>query len=230
MKKISLLVVTAAAVALVLSGCGRGGTDDMEMPDEQPMEMPDEQPMEMPDEQPMETPDEQPMETPDEQPMETPDEQPMETPDEQPMMPSLDGTWHFAEATVEVQAGAFTVRAGDGTMPLGAEGHFAMVTMAVVKGTIAPQDGAYLLTVGTDEDSVQLTFADTVAEELRGAATRIFTELLMLADDDPVMIEIDAEADPVTMTVTGSFITTLLDMPAGTELVACMGTPCVMPS
>ena len=32
MKKISLFVVTAAAVALVLSGCSRGpGTDDMEM-------------------------------------------------------------------------------------------------------------------------------------------------------------------------------------------------------
>ena len=197
MKKISLLVVTAAAVALVLSGCGRGpGTDDMEMPDEQPMDMPDEQPMEMPD--------------------------------EQPMMPSLDGTWHFAEATVEVQAGAFTVRAGDGTMPLGAEGHFAMVTMVVVKGTIAAQDGAYLLTV--DADSVQLTFADSVPAAAQGPAEAIVRAALMAADDDPVMIEIDAEADPATMTVTGSFITTLLDMPAGTELVACMGTPCVMPS
>ena len=46
----------------------------------------------------------------------------------------------------------------------------------------------------------------------------------------PVMIDIDAEADPVTMTVTGSFITTLLGLPMGTELKACMGTSCVMPS
>ena len=38
MKKISLFVVTAAAVALVLSGCSRGlVTDAMETPDEQPM-------------------------------------------------------------------------------------------------------------------------------------------------------------------------------------------------
>ena len=95
MKKISLFVVTAAAVALVLSGCSRGpGTDDM-------------------------------------------------MPDEQAMMPSLDGTWYFAAAVVEVDAGAFTVTAGDGTMALGTEGHFAMITMVVVKGTIAAQDGAY---------------------------------------------------------------------------------------
>ena len=179
-QKISLFVVTAAAVALVLSGCSRGpGTDDMEMPDEQPT------------------------------------------------MPSLDGTWYFAAAVVEVEAGAFTVTAGDGTVALGTEGHFAMITMVVVKGTIAAQDGAYMLTVGTDADSVDLTFAPTVPEAAQGTATAVVTGLLMTADDAPVMVDIDAEADPVTMTVTGSFITTLLGLPMGTELVACMGTPCV---
>ena len=70
----------------------------------------------------------------------------------------LDGTWHFAAAIVEVEAGAFTVTAGDGTMALGTEDHFAMITMVVVMGTIAAQDGAYMLTVGTDADSVELTF------------------------------------------------------------------------
>ena len=45
----------------------------------------------------------------------------------------------------------------------------------------------------------------------------------MTADDAPVMIDIDAEADPVTMTVTGSFITTLLGFPMGTELTSLHG-------
>ena len=174
MKKISLFVVTAAAVALVLSGCSRGPVTDA-----------------------------------------------MET-------PSLDGMWHFAAGIVEVEAGAFTVTAGDGTMALGTEVPFAMITKAVVKGTIAAQDGAYMLTV--DADSVQLTFAPTVPEAEQGTATAVVTGLLREADDAPVMIDIDAEADPVTMTVTGSFITTLLGLPMGTELTACMGKKCVMPS
>ena len=174
MKKISLFVVTAAAVALVLSGCSRGPA----------------------------------------------------MADEQPTMPSLDGTWHFAAGIVEVEAGAFTVTAGDGKMALGTEGHFATITMVVVKGTIAAQDGAYMLTV--DADSVKLTFLPIVPEAEQGTATAFVTGLLMAADDAPVMIDIDAEADPVTMTVTGSLITTLLGEPMGTKLIACMGVPCMV--
>ncbi len=180
MKKISLFVVTAAAVALVLSGCSRGpGTDDM-------------------------------------------------MPDGQAMMPSLDGTWYFAAAVVEVDAGAFTVTAGDGTMALGTDVPFSMITKAVVKGTIATiagQDGAYMLTVGTDAQSVDLTFAAIVPIAQQGQARVLATAALMEAGNAPVMIDIDAEADPVTMTVTGGFITTLLMEPMVT---ACMGAPCMV--
>ena len=179
MKKISLFVVTAAAVALVLSGCSRGPV----------------------------------------------------MADEQPMMPSLDGTWHFAAASVEIEAGAFTVIAGDTTMALGTEVPFATITKAVVKGTIATiagQDGAYTLTVGTDAPSVQLTFLPTVTEAEKVTLRATVMEALMAAGNAPVMIGIDAEADPVTMTVTGPFITTLLGEPMGTKLIACMGAPCMV--
>ena len=47
----------------------------------------------------------------------------------------------------------------------------------------------------------------------------------MTADDAPVMIKIDAEADQVKMTVTGGFITTLLMEPMVT---ACKGAPCMV--
>ena len=151
----------------------------------------------------------------------------MEMPDDMPMAPAYVGTWYFSGAVaVDLEATAFTVTAGDGTTPLGTEGHFAMLTKIVVKGTVAAQGEALMLTVGTDENSIELTFADTVPEAEQGQATAAITELLMQADDQPVMIAINAEADPVTMTVTGSFTTTLLGMPPGTPLTACKGQQC----
>ena len=152
----------------------------------------------------------------------------MDMPDEQSMAPAYVGEWHFTGAVVELEAAAFTVTVDGGGMPLGMEPPFSLITKVVVKGAIAAEDGAFMFTVGEDAESVQLTFAAPVPEADKPAATAVATGALKAADDASVMIEIDAEADPVTMTVTGSFITTLLGMPPGTALTACKGAPCMM--
>jgi hypothetical protein len=175
MKKISLFVVTAAAVALVLSGCSRGpGTDDMEM------------------------------------------------------MPSLDGTWVFDGFQAIIDGTAVEVTVGNGVDPLPtANPAYAVVTQIVAKGNLAPEGTAYKLTLSEEADAITVTPAAagaTVVPVLKG--------LIMTAESEDVMITVDEDVDPNTITVMGSFLDTLWELlelgvpEAG--LTGCKGAPCMM--
>jgi hypothetical protein len=154
MKKISLFVVTAAAVALVLSGCSRGpGTDDMEM------------------------------------------------------MPSLDGTWVFDGFQAIIDGTAVEVTVGNGVDPLPtANPAYAVVTQIVAKGNLAPEGTAYKLTLSEEADAI------TVMPEAAGAVAVPLKGAIETAQAGEVMITVDEDVDPNTITVMGSFLDTLWEL------------------
>ena len=177
MKKISLFVVTVAAVALVLSGCSRGPV----------------------------------------------------MADEQPMMPSLDGTWFFDGFAATIAVPDVMVTVGTGTMPLSPDptSPYSMVTKIVVKGTLAVEGTAYKLTLSEEADAITTTPPAAAA-----AAAVLLRPVIETAQDEDVMITVDEDADPATMTVMGSFLDTLVGafgmlVPEG-GLVGCKGAPCMV--
>ena len=146
------------------------------------------------------------------------------TPDPIPAAPSLDGTWFFAGFAATIVGESVTVTVGDGTMPLSMDPPYSQVTQIVVKGVLAVDGMAYKLTLSEDADAI------TVMPEVAGPlVVPALKGLIQTAQAGTVMITVDADADPNTITVKGSFIVTLasaLGSPA-TEVVGCKGAPCV---
>ena len=157
----------------------------------------------------------------------------MEMPDDMPMAPAYIGTWHFAvpvATEVTFDGGAFTVTVGRGrTVPIGLEMPFAVITTVEVKGTIVAQDDGFMLTVGEDADSVVIGFINNVPEAVQTSALAGVKQLLAEAATEPVIIAVDEEADPATMTVTGSFISTLIGLSENAKLKGCKDMPCSAP-
>ena len=184
MKKISLFVVTAAAVALVLSGCSRGLVTEA-----------------------------------------------METPDEQP---PTNGTWVFTGFAAMIEGTEITVTVGDGMSPLPTtNAAYAVVTQIVAKGNLAPEGGtAYKLTLAEGDDALTVTVTDAAPLGADIAAKGFIRTLIMEAQDGDVMITVDEDADPDTITVMGSFLDKLWEVleigvpEAG--LTGCKDAPCMM--
>jgi hypothetical protein len=123
-------------------------------------------------------------------------------------MPSLDGTWVFAGFSAMIDGTAVTVTVGDGTMSLPtANPAFAAVTQIVAKGNLALEGTAYKLTLSEEADAITVTPAAagaTVVPVLKG--------LIMTAESEDVMITVDEDVDPNTITVMGSFLDTLWEL------------------
>lgn len=151
-----------------------------------------------------------------------------------PAAPSLDGTWVFAGFTATIAGEDVTVTVGDGTMPLSTDptSHYALVTQIVVKGVLAPDGMAYKLTLSEEADAITVTAVQGAPPGTDAQAAAIVSGLIMTAQaaqTGPVMITVDTDADPDTLTVAGSFIVALasaLGSPV-TEVVGCKGAPCV---
>ena len=142
-----------------------------------------------------------------------------------PAAPSLDGTWVFTGFAATIAGESVTVRVGDGTMPLSMDpmSPYAAVTQIVVKGVLAVDGMAYKLTLSEAADAI--TVMPEAAGPLVAPGLRI---LIQTAQAGTVMITVDADADPNTITVKGSFIVALASAlgSAVTEVVGCKGAPC----
>ena len=155
------------------------------------------------------------------------------------------GTWYFADpmpdddilvppgARLVLEEAKFTLAMGDDDMTTFELFQTPGFTKFEVEGTYtAAADGTFSFSLpDEDMDGVpDLTaFAPTGADLVAAAAIQT---LIMPAPDGDVMITVDEDADPDTITVTGSFLDTLLDafgmqVPEG-GLVGCKGAPCMM--
>ena len=141
-----------------------------------------------------------------------------------PAAPSLDGTWVFTGFAATIDGEDVTVRVGDGTMALSMDPPYSQVTQIVVKGVLAVDGMAYKLTLSEAADAI--TVMPEAAGPLVAPGLRI---LIQTAQAGTVMITVDADADPNTITVKGSFIVALASAlgSAVTEVVGCKGVPCV---
>ena len=149
-------------------------------------------------------------------------------------MPSLDGTWVFAGFSAMIDGAAVTVTVGDGMSGLSTDpaSPYAAVTQIVVKGTLGVEGTAYKLTLSEEDDAITVMVTDAAPTGADLVAAAAIQTLIMPAPDGDVMITVDEDADPDTITVTGSFLDTLLDafgmqVPEG-GLVGCKGAPCMM--
>ena len=143
-----------------------------------------------------------------------------------PAAPSLDGTWVFSGFAATIVGEDVTVTVGDGTMALSMDptSPYAQLTQIVVKGVLAVDGMAYKLTLSEAADAI------TVMPEAAGPLVVPGLQgLIQTAQAGTVMITVDEDADPNTITVTGSFIVALasaLGSPV-TQVVGCKGAPCV---
>ena len=140
----------------------------------------------------------------------------------------LDGTWVFAGFSAMIEGTAVTVTVGDGTMSLPtAHPAFAAVTQIVAKGNLAPEGTAYKLTLSEEADAITVTPAAvgaTVVPVLKG--------LITTAESEDVMITVDEDVDPNTITVMGSFLDKLWEL-LGLEvpeagLTGCKDAQCMV--
>ena len=146
----------------------------------------------------------------------------------------LDGTWVFAGFTAMIEGTAVKVTVGDGMTSLPTTNPaYAVVTQIVAKGNLAPEGTAYKLTLAEGEDALTVTVTEAAPPGADVAAEAAIETLIMQAQDGDVMITVDEDVDPNTITVMGSFLNALLgafDMlvPEG-GLVGCKGAPCMAP-
>lgn len=143
-----------------------------------------------------------------------------------PTAPSLDGTWVFTGFVAMIAGESVTVTVGDGMTSIApGDPTYGGLTQIVAKGTLTVDGMAYKLTLSEEADAI------TVMPEAAGPLVVPGLQgLIQTAQTGPVMITVDADADPNTITVTGSFIVALasaLGQPV-TEVMGCKA-PC-MPS
>ena len=143
------------------------------------------------------------------------------------------GTWYFADpvpgvpvppdARLELEETEFTLAMGDG-MEAFTLFDVPGVTRFEVTGTYMieadgsasfgfPQDPLDAVTLEPDELRVQI-------------APQVVAAAAALQEDTTVMIMIDVVATPIKVTISGSSLPGLLNLPGVTEVTACKGTPC----
>ena len=150
-----------------------------------------------------------------------------------PAAPSFNGTWVFTGFAATIDGEDVTVTVGDGTMPLSMDptSVLAAVTQIVVKGVLA-MDGTKL-TLSEETDAITVTAVPGVPPGTDAQAAIFIKEVITAAQTaqaGAVTITVNAEADPNTITVGGSFIVALasaLGQPVS-QVVGCKA-PC-MPS
>ena len=145
-------------------------------------------------------------------------------------MPSLDGTWVFAVFSAMIDGTAVTVMVGDGMSGLSTDpaSPYAAVTQIVVKGTLGVEGTAYKLTLSEEDDPITVT-----PDAAQATVVPVLKGVIETAQAGDVMITVDEDADPDTITVTGSFLDALLgafdmQVPEG-GLVGCKGAACMAP-
>jgi hypothetical protein len=145
----------------------------------------------------------------------------------------LDGTWVFAGFTAMIEGTAVKVTVGDGMTSLPTTNPaYAVVTQIVAKGNLAPEGTAYKLTLAEGDDALTVTVTDAAPLGADIAAKGFIRTLIMEAQDGDVMITVDEDADPDTITVMGSFLDKLwevleLEVPEA-GLTGCKDAPCMM--
>ena len=142
----------------------------------------------------------------------------------------LDGSWSFAPRPVMavIDGTSVTVTVGDGTMALGQGNELASVTKIVVTSTLtedAEEMTFTLMLAGDDPIMVTLAGVPPALEPaVSTAAKGVIKGMIKAAQDGTVMIDLDSDADPDVMTVSGSFIGALLaaagEQPPPTSLMA----------
>ncbi len=147
-----------------------------------------------------------------------------------PVSPNLTGTWDFNPRPViaMIDGSSVTVTVGDGTFPLGAD-ELAAVYQIDVTGTLTEdaEEMTFTLMLAGD-DPIGVTLAPTVPPDIRPlmatAAQGVIQGIIEAAQGGTVMIDLNTDADPDIMTVSGSFISALLgaagEMPPPMSLVA----------
>ena len=145
-------------------------------------------------------------------------------------MPSLDGTWMFPGFVAMIAGADVTVTVGDGTMPLGTDAPYSLVTQVVAKGTLAAgATGSYMLTLAAGADAISVTLmpgATQVNPAAESIAIGAIKGVIEGAQSGEVMITVAND----TMTVTGSFLDALAAAIGGTVpetgLVGCKDAAC----
>ena len=175
-KKISMLAVLAAAIALVLAGCVKAPAS--------------------------------------------------------PVAGSLTGTWKFQDLPVGAMIGPtaddgsapVTVTVGDGTLPISKDPRFAKITKVVVMCTLTEdaEEMTFSLTLaGADPISVMLV--PTISPDSLGAEETVHKAavrtVIEAAQGGTVTIALDTSGVD-TMTVSGSFIDTLIQQATGAPMPA----------
>ena len=142
-----------------------------------------------------------------------------------PTTPPHVGEWYFTpHAKVTLTEDAFTIAAGDGTMPLGTEAPFNAITKIVVSGALGIMDSMYTLTV--DPATLEIEYVNPEHADVIGV---IIGQVIADAATTPATVDINAMHDPPTMTVVAPFITPLFGLPDDARLRACKGIPCSAP-
>ena len=144
------------------------------------------------------------------------------------------GTWYFADpdpdddvpvppdARLILKETEFTLAMGDGT---------EMFMLFDVPGVRRFKvTGTY--TIGADGASFSLPADPTDAVTVEPAALQmqiapgVVTAAAALQEDATAMIMVDVVATPSRVTISGSFLPELLNLPNVTEVTACKGDPC----
>ncbi len=133
-----------------------------------------------------------------------------------PLTPSLEGTWQFQHVPVlaEIAGESVTVTVSAGGEPISTDPRFAKIIRVDVMGTLTEdaEEMTFSLTLAGD-DAVSVTLLPTITAEHLAAETIVAEQaieaVITAAQGGTVMIDLDTSAVD-TMTVTGSFIDTLL--------------------
>ena len=149
--------------------------------------------------------------------------------------PAYVGTWHVAERKDPTELSfteeTFTLTVGDGTSVLelftepeeGVEP--APITKLTVTGSLMETDET-MFTLAVPEDGVTAEFVEGFEDEKGEVEVAIlfFTLFTQALSEEPVMMEIDATGE--VMTIRGGFLVFLTNDDPRAALTACKNQPC----
>ena len=146
--------------------------------------------------------------------------------------PAYIGTWHVADqkdpTVLSFTEETFTFTVGDGTSVLESitepeEGvEPAPITKLTVAGSLMVTDET-MFTLAVPEDGVSAEFVEGSEDANADLAISFLTVIFQGLSEQPMMVEIDATGE--VMTIRGSFLALLTGNPR-TALTACKSQPC----
>lgn len=127
---------------------------------------------------------------------------------------SINGTWSFAPSPVMATIEGTRVTLTADIPPRHPDPRFATISRVVVIGILEEEETTFKLTLTEGDDAIVVTLVDDVpAQEQptqRTLATAVIRTAIEAAQDESFMLTLDTSDDVDTLTVKGSFITTLL--------------------